>query len=148
MTNKLKNKKAFTIIEVVLVLAIAGLIFLIVFRALPGLQRSRRDTTRKNDLSAMAAALEDYASNHDGKYPANPTAGSAITTLLPGFSPTNGPQGETYEFGTTTAAGILTYWLGGTCSNDVATAPGGTANGYKYAISMRIENSVSICKAG
>jgi prepilin-type N-terminal cleavage/methylation domain-containing protein len=34
----------FTIIEVVLVLAIAGLIFLIVFLALPALQRSQRDT--------------------------------------------------------------------------------------------------------
>lgn len=40
--NKNQNltKKGFTIIEVVLVLAIAGLIFLMVFLALPALQRS------------------------------------------------------------------------------------------------------------
>ena len=38
-----KNKKGFTIIEVVLVLAIAGLIFLMVFIALPALQRSQRN---------------------------------------------------------------------------------------------------------
>ena len=40
----LKNKKGFTIIEVVLVLAVAGLIFLMVFLALPALQRAQRDT--------------------------------------------------------------------------------------------------------
>ena len=42
MTKK-DNKKGFTIIEVVLVLAIAGLIFAMVFIALPALQRSQRD---------------------------------------------------------------------------------------------------------
>ena len=42
-----KNKKGFTIIEIVLVLAIAGLIFLMIFVALPALQRSQRDTQRK-----------------------------------------------------------------------------------------------------
>ena len=42
-----KDKNGFTIIEVVLVLAIAGLIFLMVFIALPALQRSQRDTQKK-----------------------------------------------------------------------------------------------------
>ena len=42
--NKHKQKQGFTIIEVVLVLAIAALIFLMVFMALPALQRSQRDT--------------------------------------------------------------------------------------------------------
>ena len=41
------DKGGFTIIEVVLVLAIAGLIFLMVFIALPALQRSQRDTERR-----------------------------------------------------------------------------------------------------
>ena len=38
--KQLKDAKGFTIIEVALVLAIAGLIFLVVFLALPALQRS------------------------------------------------------------------------------------------------------------
>lgn len=37
--NNLQTKSAFTIIEVVLVLAIAGLIFLMVFIALPALPK-------------------------------------------------------------------------------------------------------------
>jgi len=49
--KKLTNKESgFTIIEVVLVLAIAGLIFLVVFLALPALQRSQRDSQRRTDL--------------------------------------------------------------------------------------------------
>lgn len=64
ITNKLRNnKEGFTIIEVVLVLAIAGLIFLIVFTALPQLQRSRRDTQRKRHAELLLASLVTYEGN-------------------------------------------------------------------------------------
>lgn len=67
--NKTKNKnaKGFTIIEVVLVLAIAGLIFLMVFIALPALQRSQRDTQRKNQMNALLDAYERCRSNNRGQ---------------------------------------------------------------------------------
>src|SRR5680860_1269187 len=64
-----KENEGFTIIEVVLVLAIAGLIFLVVFLALPQLQRSRRDTQRRSDAGRILASLETYSSNHNGVYP-------------------------------------------------------------------------------
>ena len=67
-TNKLTNK-GFTIIEVVLVLAIAGLIFLMVFVALPALQRGQRDTARKNDVSTIASQVTTYISNNRGSFP-------------------------------------------------------------------------------
>ena len=64
---KKDNKKGFTIIEVVLVLAIAGLIFAMVFIALPALQRSQRDQSRKNDTSTVAAAINNWNSaNRNG----------------------------------------------------------------------------------
>lgn len=63
------NTKGFTIIEVVLVLAIAGLIFLMVFIALPALQRSQRDQARKNDVSTIAGAVTSYSSNNRGNFP-------------------------------------------------------------------------------
>ena len=54
MSNKLdQHKNGFTIIEVVLVLAIAGLIFLMVFIALPALQRSQRDAQRKRTANLI-----------------------------------------------------------------------------------------------
>ena len=64
-----KSKKGFTIIEVVLVLAIAGLIFLMVFIALPNMQRSQRDTQRRNDYSALSANMTSYITNNNGKLP-------------------------------------------------------------------------------
>ena len=65
--NYSQNNKGFTIIEVVLVLAIAGLIFLMVFLALPALQRSQRDTARKNDVALVSSAIKSWRSNNRGK---------------------------------------------------------------------------------
>lgn len=62
MTSK---KKGFTIIEVVLVLAIGGLIFLMVFIALPALQRSQRNTQRKRVADEIHAAIMEYQSNNN-----------------------------------------------------------------------------------
>ena len=59
-----QSKEGFTIIEVVLVLAIAGLIFLMVFVALPALQRSQRDTARRNDMSRVDTSLVQWQTNH------------------------------------------------------------------------------------
>lgn len=64
-----KNKQGFTIIEVVLVLAIAGLIFLAIFMSLPALRISQRNTQRKSDVLRVAAVVETYKSNNQGKTP-------------------------------------------------------------------------------
>lgn len=67
--SKAQNKNGFTIIEVVLVLAIAALIFLMVFIALPALQRNQRDTQRKDDIGRTLTAVNNYQSNNRGKLP-------------------------------------------------------------------------------
>jgi type II secretory pathway pseudopilin PulG len=61
----------FTIIEVVLVLAIAGLIFLLVFLAFPALQRSNQDTQRRNDIGRVVSQVANYQSNNQGLLPTN-----------------------------------------------------------------------------
>ncbi len=66
---KTKREEGFTIIEVLIVLAIAGLILLIVFLAIPALQRNSRNTQRKNDASALASAYSEYVNNHGGSSP-------------------------------------------------------------------------------
>ena len=67
----IKNKKGFTIVEVVLVLGIAGLIFLMVFIALPSLVRNRRDTQRVSDMSRLATAINNYQQNNSGAIPSD-----------------------------------------------------------------------------
>ncbi len=93
--NAQRKEKGFTIIEVVLVLAIAGLIFLMVFLALPALQSSQRDGARKNDAGTIASAITNFSSNNRGSTPTTaqlvqyvkglsdnttPTAASALPT--------------------------------------------------------------------
>lgn len=67
----LKNKKwpsgrGFTVIEVVLVLAIAGLIFLMVFLALPALRVGQRDQQRRSDAAMLRATMEEWRVNSGG----------------------------------------------------------------------------------
>ncbi|MBR2709803.1 type II secretion system protein [Candidatus Saccharibacteria bacterium] len=64
MSKTGKYKKGFTIIEVVLVLAVAGLIFLMVFVALPALQRNQRDTQRRQDYGDLSAAVSGYMASN------------------------------------------------------------------------------------
>ncbi len=68
--NTQKQQKGFTIIEVVLVLAIAGLIFLMIFIALPALQRGQRDTQRRDDVSRFVTQLNSFSTNNNGNIPA------------------------------------------------------------------------------
>ncbi len=67
--KKRQQEQGFTIIEVLIVLAIAGLIMLIVFLAIPALQRNSRNTQRKNDVSAMTSAMSNFISNNNGSLP-------------------------------------------------------------------------------
>jgi prepilin-type N-terminal cleavage/methylation domain-containing protein len=68
--KSVKKEEGFTIIEVMIVLAIAGLIMLIIFLAVPALQRNSRNTAMKNDAASVAAAVNEYKNNNDGALPA------------------------------------------------------------------------------
>ncbi|MBS7346513.1 MAG: type II secretion system protein [Candidatus Sacchiramonaceae bacterium] len=99
--HNISHQSGFTIIEVVLVLAIAGLIFLMVFIALPALQRNQRDTQRKNDMSRIVTSLNSYKANNRGQLPNGTFIGQAGTGtsdfvtnyLRPGGEPFNDPSG-------------------------------------------------------
>ncbi len=58
------TKKGFTIIEIVLVLAIGGLIFAAIFIAFPYLQRAQRDAQRKTNLALLVSQLNTWESTH------------------------------------------------------------------------------------
>ena len=82
MLKKLKQlNQGFTIIEVLIVLAIAGLILLIVFLAVPALQRNTRNNGRKNDVARVGAGVNDFAANHSGTLPTSAQVGVIITGM-------------------------------------------------------------------
>jgi prepilin-type N-terminal cleavage/methylation domain-containing protein len=86
MLSKLKKSKGegFTIIEVMIVLAIAGLILLIVFLAIPALQRNSRNTQRKNDAAAYTAAYSEDVNNNNGVAALGQAAGNAVKAVKAG----------------------------------------------------------------
>jgi prepilin-type N-terminal cleavage/methylation domain-containing protein len=63
------NPKGFTIVEVMFVLAIAALIMLIVFLAVPALQRNSRNTGRKSDAGRINSSIANFVSNNNGILP-------------------------------------------------------------------------------
>jgi len=67
------------------VLAIAALIFLMVFIALPALQRNQRDQARKEVLGKVTSAVTTYQSN---KRSAQPGSGFALAGYVDGTTAT------------------------------------------------------------
>ncbi len=75
MIEKLKRnrQKGFTIIEVMIVLAIAGLIMVVVLIAVPQLQRNQRNSARQAIVARMSTEINNYAGNNNGNIPASAT---------------------------------------------------------------------------
>ena len=69
MNKSNEQTEGFTILEVVLVLAIAGMIFLMVFIALPQMRRSQRDAERRDDMMMFVEAVKKFQSNNRGVLP-------------------------------------------------------------------------------
>lgn len=81
-------RKGFTLIEVVIVLAIAALIMVVVFFAVAGAQRGQRNDARKAVGSRVLAATNSFSGNNNGTFPNSGTA-QANTTLLDNYLPDN-----------------------------------------------------------
>ena len=156
-----KDKKGFTIIEVVLVLAIAGLIFMMVFIALPALQRSQKDTQRKNDLSRAQTAVVQYTSNNRGSLPANWNTfedqylvSQGDKFIDPLGASTSAPSETAYVFKADALGSelsgkfadnqnIIFYTVGYTCGEGGAVEKSGTR---KVALRMYLEGGGVACQ--
>lgn len=60
------NHKGFTIIEVLIVLAIAGLIMVVVFLAVPALNRNAHNSQYKTEASNLLGAYQEVSNNNGG----------------------------------------------------------------------------------
>lgn len=74
------RKFGFTIIEVVLVLGVAGLIFIVVFTALPGMQVSARDTQRRESITTFVTEIKNFQTNNRGALPSG--LGESATSMV------------------------------------------------------------------
>ena len=125
-----KKKGGFTVIEVVLVLGIAGLIFLMVFIAFPALGRSQRDSQRRDDISVLLKELKDFQTNNRGGLPTGVGTfgyGSASGTTWSGFyhdylsDKFEDPSGGAYVLEVARCAVAAGASAGTTCNNEFVT---------------------------
>lgn len=162
---KKKRQQGFTIIEVMIVLAIAGLILVVVLVAVPQLQRNQRNSARQSILARISAEIGSYAGNNGGSLPAASTAdaaGSFGATATPAQSNSfvgrylasiniNDPStGSSVDFVaedgviTPPGQGIVRYVLSAECGADGAMTalPG---QNRKYAIAIGLESGRAYC---
>ena len=156
--RKTGTASGFTIIEVMIVLAIAGLIMLIVFLAVPALQRNAHNTSIKNDVASVLAAMNEYTNNNNGVPPAALSAGT-VTTVVVGAAGTNTATANVgYIDGTTVQLtkanavvtngqndGTMHVYTGAACNaNGKDLVP---ASARSYAILYGLEGGAKICQA-
>lgn len=135
-TSTQRKKSGFTIIEVLIVLAIAGLIIAIVLFAVPALQRNGRNTAIKSDANQIVGYVSDFVSNNDGTPPTSVAIASGVVTVSSNAAGTQAVTGNIQKGTTpnptlagaqatvTPAAGTVTI---------VTAAKCGTANGASYS---------------
>lgn len=80
MNVRTQHKGAFTLIELLIVITIIGILAVALIPRLTGGPGRARDAQRKADLQQIATALEFYAQDNGGLYPATPT-GSCVSNL-------------------------------------------------------------------
>lgn len=158
--SKLNRKQSgFTIIEVMIVLAIAAVILLAVFLAVPQLQRSSRNTQRKNDVANILAGVNEYASNQNGTLPTAicvsgntvsigggscPTPTSKVDVNVSGqFTSIPDPAALPASPPTNATANVLQIYTGATCNGN-ALAIG---SGRSVAAWYQIEPATNQCQS-
>lgn len=112
----MKQNKGFTLIEMLIVVAIIGLLASVVVLGLGGARERSRDAKRAADIKQIQNGLEAAYSNPTG-YPADPSAIAGVTMA--------GPSGDAYVYEVITAgSGVNTGYKLGACGETTAFTAG------------------------
>ncbi len=140
------KKKGFTLIEIVIVLAIAALILVIVFLAVGGAQRAQRDQASKDAAGKVVAAYTAYLGDNSNKAPtASGDMNQYVVNIKDGRS-----QPVTFSAATAVAtngsdvASKTWYYVAkGTCLSTPASGAVATNDGKAYANGSDTQVAVS-----
>ena len=155
-----RNSSGFTIIEVMIVLAIAGLILLMIIMVLPTLQLNSRNHQKKVAVESVYTAMHEYYNNH-GQYPLNADFNcSAVPECVQFESSLNTsgqiPGGLTVEYGNNSLPHSYLYAADGSvtaddygkivifpahrCQRNIAANPPGSADYPVYSVDVSDNN--------
>ncbi|MGB2808370.1 MAG: type II secretion system protein, partial [Sedimentisphaerales bacterium] len=76
------KRRAFTFIEVIMVVVILGILAAVVLPTFQGQTAIARESSAKDSLSTMRTQIEFYKMEHDGVPPGYVNGGTAPTVLL------------------------------------------------------------------
>lgn len=129
-TVSLKNKKGFTIVELLIVIVVIGILATLVIVTFTGIQQKGRNSQRQTDINAIQSQVEAFFAQH-GFYPtlADLQDATFVSTYLKGLpaDALKDPKGPTVNITGTSDADQYSYVASGptggtvTCSNTTAT---------------------------
>jgi general secretion pathway protein G len=112
----MKARNGFTLIELLLVILILAVLASIVLPRITGSAGDAKDSKDEVNWANLVAALELYAVNHDGAYPADQTAFDAAIlnskTYFPHGTPVC-PYGNAYVYSSTAGQETVTQHAAG-----------------------------------
>lgn len=142
MLKQLKQRReGFTIIEVLIVLAIAGLIMVVVFMAVPNLRRNQANNDIRTQANNLLAAYGEVSSNKGGKTltstdaatvksAANVDAGSTVAIK-------SGTTSQSSDYGTTT----FTFFTSAQCTEQDSATLASPTSSRKVALLFAVETA-------
>jgi prepilin-type N-terminal cleavage/methylation domain-containing protein len=126
-------KSGFTLVELLMVIAVIGVMAGFGFSKYPGVQKSSRDTNRRSDLKQYQTSLENYANIKGGFYPSR-NSETPISTLCSDLGISNCPSDP--HDGDPDCNGVCNYYY---TSNGSCAA--GAACASRYVLYARLEKN-------
>ncbi len=132
--NKFKNKKGFTLIEMLVVVSLIGILAALALVSFGASQKQARDTNRKSDLKQYQTALEMYGNITGGLFPSRTATVTASSSLCSDLNIKLEPDITCSEDPKYSSDNTMVYKY-------ISNGSSGTASATSYVIWSRIENS-------
>lgn len=138
------RQKGFTIIEVMIVLAVASLIMLIVFLAVPALERNSNNTNRTSDATKISSGVNECLSNRNNVVASCDSNSEVVGVTLDTASlrqlttvniATNAPSPAAFPANNTSA----NVYYGEKCGSDGSSFSAG--NSQQFVVLFNVESS-------